>query len=156
MVPERRSMTIVEAFRSLGCLVGDEAVDAVRQEAAKILLPEVRRIANGLVRGQGFPEQLADDAVNQAFCNLMTGGNRSSAALACDSDHRVKGFLKECLRNAMLDELRRYARVDQLDSEATTATFEAVRVDSPEELAIASQEIERRQSAQREFYERIV
>src|SRR5262245_54505333 len=100
VVPRRVAMTLVEAFRSLGCLLGDAAVDAVRQEAAAVLLPELRRLARGLVRGQGFPEQLADDAVNDAFCNLMTGGNKSNAALACDSDQRVRGFVKECVRNA--------------------------------------------------------
>jgi len=149
-------MTIVEAFRLLGCLVGDPAIDHPRQEAAAVLLPELRRLAQWLVRRSGFPEQLADDAVNQAFCNLMTGGNRSNAALACDSDQRVKGFLKECLRNVMLDELRRQGRVEQLDAAGTSVRFDAGTVDSPEELAIASQEIARRQSAQREFYERIV
>jgi transcriptional regulator of acetoin/glycerol metabolism len=149
-------MTLVEAFRSLGCLLGDPAVDTTRQEAAAILLPELRRLALGLVRAQGFREELADDAVNEAFCSVMTGGNRSNAALACDSDQRVRGFLKECLRNEMLDEVRRHARVEQRDSVTTSATFESGHADSPEELAIAAEEIERRQAAQREFYERIV
>jgi RNA polymerase sigma factor (sigma-70 family) len=156
MVPERSPMSLVEAFRSLGCLLGEPAGDSVRQEAATIVLPELRRLALGLVRAQGFREELADDAVNEAFCNLMTGGNRSNAALACDSDQRVRAFLKECLRNAMLDELRRHARVDQLDSATASATLESGRGESPEDLAIASQEIDRRQAAQQEFYDRLV
>jgi DNA-directed RNA polymerase specialized sigma24 family protein len=112
-------------------------------------------MAQGLVRGGGFPENLADDAAAEAFCSLMTGGNKSNSAVACDSETRVRGFLKECLRNAMLDELRKQKRIQQLDSTVVESTVESVE-GTPEESAIASEAISLRQRAEREFYERMV
>lgn len=153
VVSKRGTMTLVEAFRSIGCLIGDDNVDRLRRNAAAIVLLELQRMARTVARGLRFPDHMADDAAHEAFCNLMTGGNRSNAALACDSDQRVRGFLRECVRNAMLDERRR-ARSRYIDHQR--AVEEPAHDESPEELAIASQEIERRQSADRDFYQRIV
>jgi len=144
-------MTLIDAFRSLGCLTGDAEMDAARQTAAALVLPELQR----LVRGLGFPIDLTDDAVAVAFCNLMTGGNRSNNALACDSDARVRAFLKECLRNALLDELRKTKRIDQLDPVLVGSSLESQDA-SPEEAAMARQEVEMRRLAEEELYARIL
>lgn len=144
-------MTLLDAFRSLGALIGEPNVDSERQRAAAVLLPEMTKV----VRGLGFPQDLRDDAVAEAFCSLMTGGNRGSAAVACDSDARVRGFLRECLRNAMRDELRKRKRLTPLDSQKADSE-PASQQASPEEEASAWQEIDLRTSAEHELYERVV
>jgi DNA-directed RNA polymerase specialized sigma24 family protein len=130
-------------------------MDVPRQAAGTVLLPELQRLAQGLVHGRGFPEHFADDAAAEAFCSLMTGGNKSNSAVACDSEARVRGFLKECVRNAMLDELRRQKRIEQLDPSVAASTVESTD-GSPEETAIASEEVAIRQMVEREFYDRVV
>lgn len=144
-------MTLLAALRSLGVLIGDPSVDSARQQAGEVLLPELAKLALGL----GFPRDLLDDAVADTFCRLMTGGNRGAAALACDSDVRVRGFLRECVRNALLDELRRRKRLAPLDQDLLDSVHKAQHP-SPEEEASALQEVELRRSAEAEFYERIV
>jgi len=37
-------MTLLEAYRAIGPLVGDDDVDTVRSEAARVLLDETQRI----------------------------------------------------------------------------------------------------------------
>ena len=144
-------MTLLEAFRSLGTLIGDAGVDSDRQRAGDVLLPELTK----LVRGLGFSRDLWEDAVAEAFCSLMTGGNRSNAAVGCDSDVRVRQFLRTCLRNTMLDELRKRRRLTPLDTE--NGYSEPVSPEaSPEEEASALQEIQLRATAEQEFYDRVV
>jgi len=144
-------VTLLDAFRSLGALIGDAGVDSERQRAADVLLPELTK----LVRSLGFPHDLWDDAAAEAFCSLMTGGNRSNAAVDCDSDARVRQFLRKCLRNAMLDELRKRRRLTPLDSEKVDSEPASPEA-SPEQEASAWQEISLRTSAEQEFYERVV
>jgi hypothetical protein len=145
------AMTLLEAFRVFGVLIEDPSVDGQRQVAAGVLLQEM----NQLVRGLGFRHELKEDAVHIALCRLMTGGNRSTSALECDSDARARGFLRECLRNVMLDEIRRSKRLSPIDPE-TVESISDPQQSSPEEEAVAWQEIDLRASAERELREVLV
>lgn len=106
------ALSLLEAFRLLGPNEGD-ADDLRRGDAADLLLRELQRI----VRRTSFPVELHEDAVSHALVNLLTGGNRTDAARACDTDARVAGFLHHALRNALIDETRRRRRVHQFDDE---------------------------------------
>jgi len=145
------AMTLVVAFRSLGVLIGDPNVDAERQRAADVLLSELSK----LVRSLDFPRDMWDDAIAEAFCSLMTGGNRTNAAVACDSDARVRGFLRQCLRNAMRDERRKGRRLSTLDAQMEDSV-PATQQASPEQELSAWEEIDLRRSAQQELYDQVV
>ena len=106
------ALTLLEAFRLLGPNEGD-AEDLRRGEAAGLLLQELQRT----VRRSSFPIELHEDAVSHTLVNLLTGGNRTEAARACDTDARVGGFLHHALRNALIDETRRRRRVNQFDDD---------------------------------------
>lgn len=105
-------MTLLEAFRVLGPNEGD-AEDARRGEAGAVVLRELQRI----VRRTSFAVEMHEDAVSHALINLLTGGNRTEAARACDTDARVAGFLHHALRNALIDETRRRRRLHQFDDD---------------------------------------
>lgn len=144
-------MTLLEAFRVFGALIGDPAVDGQRQSSASVLLQEM----NVLVRSLNFQHELKDDAVHNALCRLMTSGNRSTSALECDSEVRVRGFLRECLRNVMLDEVRKTKRLRPFDPE-TVESIPTTEQSSPEEEAVARQEVDLRRSAEKELREVLV
>jgi len=105
-------LTLLEAFRLLGPNEGD-AEDARRADAADVVLRELQR----MVRRTSFPVEMHEDAVSHALVNLLTGGNRTDAARACDTDARVAGFLHHALRNALIDETRRTRRLHQFDDD---------------------------------------
>lgn len=134
------SLTLLDAFRRLGPNEGD-ADDAERGEAAGVLLRELQRI----VRRTSFPVEMHEDAVGHALINLLTGGNRTEAARACDSDARVAGFLHHALRNALIDETRRTRRLHQLDDDLDQPMLRDER-QSPEGELIGRQTVELRET----------
>lgn len=144
-------MTLLDAFRVFGVLIGDPSVDGSRQVAAGVLLKEM----NQLVRGLEFPQELRDDAVPLVLCRLMTGGNLSVSARECDSDVRVRGFLRACLRNVMHDERRKTRLLKQVDQETVEAVPDTQQ-SSPEADAVAWQEVALRTAAERELREVLV
>lgn len=127
------ALTLLEAFRRLGPNEGD-ADDAHRGDAADVLLRELQRI----VRRTSFPVEMHEDAVSHALINLLTGGNRTEAARACDTDARVAGFLHHTLRNALIDETRRTRRLHQFDDDLDQPILRDER-QSPEGELIARQ-----------------
>ena len=134
------SLTLLEAFRLLGPNEGD-ADDLRRGDAASVLLVELQRI----VRRSSFPVEMHEDAVSHALYNLLTGGNRTEAARACDTDGRVAGFLTHALRNALIDETRRKRRLHQFDDEVDQSMLRDDR-HSPEGELIGRQTIEIRRA----------
>jgi len=114
-VAGNRTLSLVEAFRGLGPLTGNPAVDDVRSAAATCILDETRRIAG---RGRLDPH-LRDEAVSLVLLRLVQRphGHRSLGRTpSTESD--VCAYLGGALRNN-LRELRRSARG------ATLAAFAA-------------------------------
>jgi len=100
-----RTLTLVEAFRVLGPLTGDPAVDDVRSAAAVRIFEEIRRMAR---RGR-IDHHLRDEAVSLVLLRLMQRSRRdrqSRRTLCSESD--VFAYLAGALRNN-LRELRRGA-----------------------------------------------
>lgn len=134
------SLTLLEAFRLLGPNEGD-AEDLRRGDAAGVVLHELQRI----VRRTSFPVEMHEDAVSHALVNLLTGGNRTEAARACDTDARVAGFLHHALRNALIDETRRKRRLHQFDDDVDQPMLRDDR-HSPEGELIGRQTVEIRRA----------
>ncbi len=101
-----RTPSLVEAFRGLGPLTGDSAVDEVRSAAATCIFDEIRRIAG---RGR-LDHHLRDEAVSLLLLRLVQRSHRDrSPDRTPSSESDVCAYLCGALRNN-LKELRRGAR----------------------------------------------
>ncbi len=90
-------MTLVEAFIALAPLVGDPATDAIRNEAARIVLQEFYACRVRL----DCLEPLRDDAIQTALWRLVRRGPRSPRR-APSSDGAVRAYLRQAvLQNAI-------------------------------------------------------
>jgi hypothetical protein len=101
-----RTLSLVEAFRGLGPLTGNPALDEVRSAAATCIFDEIRRIAG---RGR-CDHHLRDEAVSLVLLRLVQRSHRKrSPGRTPSSESDVCAYLGGALRNN-LRELRRGAR----------------------------------------------
>lgn len=101
-------MTLVQAFRICGPLVGDPDVDAPRREAMAVLYVRLKAIA-------GRNPKL-EDAPAKVVLRLQQGGPRAGERY--DDEGKVEAYLRRAVRNAGIDVDRSRAKVDPLDESA--------------------------------------
>lgn len=90
-------MTLLEAFRLLA--PSDGIADDQVEIATAIVQAEVQRLARRLT----FSEQVREDAAVETTLHMLYGGSRTTGATACDSDPRVRGFLKRAVYNKAVE-----------------------------------------------------
>lgn len=90
-------MTLLEAFRRLSpdCARDDFA----GQDALAFVQDEIDALARRLT----FEESIREDAAAEVTVHMLYGGSRTSGALECDSDKRVRGFLRRALYNKAIE-----------------------------------------------------
>jgi DNA-directed RNA polymerase specialized sigma24 family protein len=113
-------MTLLEAYRTIGPLVGDWIVDQQRCEAGRILLEEAQRICRRL----RYPDDVKEDLPGKMCLKLLAGAVGGKAWRDPDSDSAVVGWLTTSLRNLAVDELRRRGQIEEVphdDAEHETA-----------------------------------
>jgi hypothetical protein len=93
-------LSLLDAFRACGPLLGVPQVDGVRDAAAARLLRELRRLAAGL---RGFTPAIRDDATQVVVMRLVRVGPRGLRQGDPQSDDGVRGYLLTALRNAARD-----------------------------------------------------
>jgi len=98
-------MTLVEAFRLCGPLVGDPVVDAPRREAMGVLYARLKRIA-------GRHPKL-EDAPAIVMLRLQQSGPRADDRY--DDEVKVERYLRRAVRNAGIDVDRGHAKADPFD-----------------------------------------
>jgi hypothetical protein len=111
-------MTLLEAYRALGPTVGNDAIDRVRSEAARILLGEAQRICRRLP----FPDDLKEELPNRLLLKLVRGAVGGKRWRDPDSDGGVVGFLVKSLKRAALDEIRRRQSRHKAEVESVEVT----------------------------------
>jgi len=90
-------VTLLEAFRRLSPPDGDH--DPALEDATMVVQAEVQRLARRLT----FSDPVRDDAAVETTLHMLYGGSRTSGAVACDSDARVRGFLKRAVYNKAVE-----------------------------------------------------
>jgi hypothetical protein len=128
--PLMRDLSLLDAFRACGPILGLPEVDEARESAAARLLTELR----GLVwRLEGFNPEIRDEAVQVVLVRLFKAGPRGTRHGDPESEAAVRGYLFTALRNAARD-LRPRRFFDEID-----ATVEA---QAPNPVRRPDQELE--------------
>lgn len=120
-------LTLLEAFRLL--TPSDGIPDDQLERATAIVQAEVQRLARRLT----FSEQVCEDAAVETTLHMLYGGSRTTGAIACDSDPRVRGFLKRAVYNKAVELWRQ---------EKARAEEPLDLPDRPRPLAVVEQTIE--------------
>jgi hypothetical protein len=104
-------MTLLEAFRRLSPDCPPE--DFAGQDALAFVQDEVNMLARRLT----FEESIREDAATEVTVHMLFGGSRTTGALECDSDKRVRGFLRRALSNKAIElwRARRALAEDTID-----------------------------------------
>lgn len=110
-------LTLLDAFRQCGGLVGDPAVDAARSLANGVLYGHLRRLA----RHVGGPREVLEEAVQTIWVRLANKGPRGVRATDPGSDEAVTRYLVRSLKNGLIDHFRREGRRGELDVEQIVA-----------------------------------
>jgi DNA-directed RNA polymerase specialized sigma24 family protein len=92
-------LSLLDAFRTCGPLLGVREVDAAREAASSRLLTELRL----LTRGLGFTRDIREEAVQVVLMRLFKAGPRGIRYGDPASDDAVRGYLRTALRNAARD-----------------------------------------------------
>lgn len=114
-------MTLVEAFRVCGPLVGDPAEDAIRGAAAAVLYARLTT----LVRRRKHQDNL-EDLPATVVLRLIQKGPRPDTTY--DTEDLVEWYLRRSISNGYVDRQRQCARTDQLDDGPARLT--AVQADA--------------------------
>jgi DNA-directed RNA polymerase specialized sigma24 family protein len=134
-------MTLLEAFRAIGPRVEDPAVDAIRGQAAGLLLGELTKLA----RGMTFSQEIKDEIPCDVLLNLVgnsAGGIRPDDP---DTDTAVRAWLRTCLRNAAITRFRKEKRqAGDLDIE----TARSRDLDPEQALFLQAERLEREAATQ--------
>ncbi|BCS35449.1 hypothetical protein TBR22_A46760 [Luteitalea sp. TBR-22] len=80
-------MTLLEAFRALS---PDTDGNPTAAAAFEVVYEELERLSRRFT----FDDGIREDAFAETAMNMLYGGSRTSGALECDSDARVRGFLR--------------------------------------------------------------
>lgn len=101
-------MTLLEAFRVCGPLIGDPKIDDARRQAMGVLYTRLKSIA-------GRHPKL-EDAPAKVMLRLQQSGPRTGERY--DDDLKVERYLRRAVRNAGIDVDRSHANVDAFDESA--------------------------------------
>ena len=104
-------MTLLEAFRRLSPDCAPD--DFVAQDAITRVHDELASLARRLT----FEESIREDAVAEVVFHMVQGGSRTTGALDCDSDARIRGFLRRALYHKAVEvwRARRALAEDTID-----------------------------------------
>lgn len=95
-------MTLLEASRALGPLVGQAVVDQTRAEAARVVLEQMTQLAHRL----SYRPDLKEDAVNGLLLKLVSRAASGRTWNVPADDAGVRAWLLCCLRNQCISLLR--------------------------------------------------
>ncbi len=95
-------MTLIEAYRNLGPIVGDAQLDAVRSEAAATILGAVRAASRPL----RFPVEVKEEAEARVVLKLVQRAVNGAKWNDPDTDGAVRAWLHRCLYNEGVSLLR--------------------------------------------------
>jgi hypothetical protein len=96
-------LSLLEAFRRCGPLIGEPGADATRNAAAAMLNGALQT----LVAGIGFDASIREEAIQVVLFRLTRSGPRGLRAGDPDTDAAVRGYLKNAVKNAARDLLPR-------------------------------------------------
>ena len=102
--PLMRDLSLLDAFRGCGPVLGVPEVDEVREIAAARLLGELRALSRRL---QGFNPDIRDEATQVVLVRLFKAGPRGTRHGDPESEASLRGYLLTALRNAARDLLPR-------------------------------------------------
>ena len=99
---------LLDAFRSIGPLVGSSQADEVRDAAAARLLETLYRLVSPLRMDRG----VKDDVVQVVVTRLCRSGPRGVRAGDPESDEALERYLRRALWNALRDRAPRHVTID--------------------------------------------
>lgn len=143
-----RAMTLLEAFRTLGPLIGVAEEDERRNEAARIVLAELHRLAARTT----FNADVRDEIPSRVMVRMLqrlAGATRENDP---DTDAGVTAWLWTCVRHTGIDLTRRKRPEKPIDTAGDPPG------DSPDPLEelVGQAEVEERTAALHQLREDIV